>query len=114
MTTLRRGDVVLVPFDFSDRTGTKWRPAVVISSDEYNRLTPDILIASITSNLRALPHPGDHVVEFWREAGLPRESLAQMNVATIESTLILRRLGRLSDDDLASIDNGLRRALELS
>ena len=58
MTSCQRGDVVLVPFDFTDRSGVKWRPAVVVSTDDYNRTTPDVLIVSITSNLRALPHPG--------------------------------------------------------
>ena len=60
MTAYRRGDVVLVPFDFTDRSGSKWRPAVIVSGQRYNRQTPDVLIASITGNLRAMPHPGDH------------------------------------------------------
>jgi mRNA-degrading endonuclease toxin of MazEF toxin-antitoxin module len=63
MTTYRRVDVVLVPFDFTDRSGSKWRPAVVISSDRYNTDTPDVVVASITSNLQAVPHPGDRRVE---------------------------------------------------
>lgn len=70
MTSLRRGDVVLVPFDFTNRSGSKWRPAVVVSNDSYNRSTPDILLASITGNLNALPHPGDHVIAEWQVPGL--------------------------------------------
>ena len=50
MTTYRRGDIVLVPFEFSNLLGSKWRPAVVVSSTHYNQTTPDILIASITGN----------------------------------------------------------------
>ena len=33
MTTYNKGDIVLVPFPFSDQTATKKRPAVIISSD---------------------------------------------------------------------------------
>lgn len=45
MTLYRRGDIVPVPMDFTDRSGTKMRPAVVVSSDEYNNTCPDVLIA---------------------------------------------------------------------
>jgi mRNA-degrading endonuclease toxin of MazEF toxin-antitoxin module len=36
MTAYERGDIVLVPFPFSDQTTTKKRPAVVVTSNNYN------------------------------------------------------------------------------
>jgi len=69
MTTHGKGEVVLVPVDFTDRSGSKFRPAVIVSDERYNR-GPARLIVSVTGNLDALPHPGDHVVADWREAGL--------------------------------------------
>jgi mRNA interferase MazF len=113
MTAYRRGDVVLVPFDFTDRSGTKWRPAVVVSSDSYNAGTPDVLIASITSNLGAISHPGDRRLTDWQAAGLLKPSLAQTKLATIASSLVGRRLGALSPADLAAFDQGLSSALDL-
>jgi mRNA-degrading endonuclease toxin of MazEF toxin-antitoxin module len=41
MTAYERGDVVLVPFPFSDQTTTKKRPAVIISSNTYNNVSSD-------------------------------------------------------------------------
>ncbi len=61
MTTHGKGEVVLVPVDFTDRSGSKFRPAVIVSDERYNR-GPDRLIVSVTGNLGAVPHPGDHVV----------------------------------------------------
>ncbi len=52
--SLRFGDIVLVPFPFSDQTAIKRRPAVVISSPAYNLARPDVVIMAITSQLR--PH----------------------------------------------------------
>ncbi len=113
MSVYRRGDVVLVPMDFTDRSGSKVRPAVVVSGEEYNRTSPDLLIASITGNLAALPHPGDHRIGDWEDAGLVKPSLAQTKLATVEASVIRRKLGELDEGDLASLSNGLKEALEL-
>lgn len=114
MTTRRRGDVVLVPVGFTDQSGVKRRPAVIVSSDRYNAESPDLVIASIASNLAAIAHPGDHAIERWQEAGLLRPSMVQPKLATIEARIASRRLGHLVDADLAALDCGLREALALS
>ena len=113
MTAFRQGDVVLVSFDFTDRSGTKWPPAVIVSSNRYNQDTPDVLVASITGNVNALPHPGDHLLSDWQKAGLLRPSLTQTKLATLEATLIGRKLGSLTDADLRALQQGLRAAMGL-
>ena len=50
--TLSFGDVVLVPFPFTDQSGIKKRPAVVLSSNNYNVSRRDLLIMAITSQVR--------------------------------------------------------------
>ena len=102
---------MLVPFDFTDGSGTKWRPAVVVSGEACNAGSPDVLIASITGNRRAIPHPGDHEIVEWAAAGLLRPSLAQTKITTVEASMIGRRLGRLQPADLEALDRGLRQAL---
>jgi mRNA-degrading endonuclease toxin of MazEF toxin-antitoxin module len=99
--------------DFTDGSGSKVRPAVVVSSDEYNRISPDVLIASISSNLNALPHPGDHRIRRWADVGLLKPSLAQTKLATVEASVIRRKLGQLDAEDLEAIPAGLREALGL-
>ena len=42
MTNYKRGDIVLVPFPFSNQTTTKKRPAVIVSSDVDNNDSSDI------------------------------------------------------------------------
>lgn len=113
MTVYSRGDVVLVPFPFTDLSDTKRRPALVISTDHYNRSCPDVIVAQITSRVAAPPRPGDHRVELWEEAGLLAPSLVRARVTTLLQSIVLRRLGTLSVSDLAGVDEGLRQALEL-
>jgi len=47
----KQGDIVLIPFPFSDLSSTKLRPVLVLSNAEYNRSQHDILTAAITSNV---------------------------------------------------------------
>lgn len=113
MTVYVKGDVVLVSMDFTDRSGSKLRPAVVVSGEEYNRATPDVLIASVTGNLGAVSHPGDHRIARWEAAGLLKPSLAQAKLATVETSIIRRKLGTLDAADLTSLSSGLKKAMEL-
>ncbi len=76
MTVYERGDVVLVRFPLPSATMSKQRPAIVISSDTYNQNSLDVMIASITSQLVSLSHPGDRVITDWKGAGLLKPSLA--------------------------------------
>lgn len=52
MIACGRGDVVLVGFVFSDESGRKVRPALVISSPAYLRARGEVVVAAITSNVR--------------------------------------------------------------
>ncbi|HLA37938.1 MAG TPA: type II toxin-antitoxin system PemK/MazF family toxin [Candidatus Brocadiales bacterium] len=51
MTIYERGDVILVPFPFSDQTATKKRPAVIISSNAHNDVYADVVIMASTSKI---------------------------------------------------------------
>lgn len=113
MTSYKRGDVILVQFPFTDGSGSKKRTALVVSSDLYNSTTPDVLIASLTSNLTAVSHPGDHVLVDWKAANLLFPSLAQTKIATVEASSIERKLGELSPSDFAAFAAGLRQAFDL-
>ncbi|MHB8744753.1 MAG: type II toxin-antitoxin system PemK/MazF family toxin [Sulfuricaulis sp.] len=52
MTSFEFGDVVLVPFPFTDQSAAKKRPAIVVSSQTYNSERPDVIIMAVTSQLR--------------------------------------------------------------
>jgi mRNA interferase MazF len=44
-------DIVLIKFPFSDLSGAKVRPALVISNQGYNIKSPDTVVLALTSNL---------------------------------------------------------------
>lgn len=112
MTACSRGDVVLIGFVFSDESGKKLRPAVVISSPAYHRGRQEVVVAAITSNVRRRLF-GDHLVVDWKGAGLLFPSLVTGIVRTIKRTMIDRKLGSLPKADLEAVDRELRRSLGL-
>jgi len=107
MTLYKRGDIVLVPFPFSDQTATKKRPAVVISSSPYNESSRDIVILAVTSKIERPSAFGESRIEDWRDAGLLKPSAVKPAISTIEQALVLKKLGRLSPKDLLSMDRAL-------
>ena len=90
---------MLVPFPFTDQSASKRRPAVVVSSEAYHQGRPDLVIPAITSQLRPTAGIGEVAVGQWKEAGLLKASVLKPVVATIERGLVLRKLGRLKEDD---------------
>ena len=97
------GDIVLVPFPFTNHKTMKKRPAVIISSKVYNQKRPDIVLMAITSQKGTTAHFGDVTLSYWKEAGLLKPSLIKSVFATVEKGLILKKLGRLSEKDSSSL-----------
>jgi mRNA interferase MazF len=101
------GDIVLVPFPFTDQSTTKRRPAVVVSSPRYHAERPDLIIMAVTSQPRPAGGAGEVQLKDWKAAGLIKPSVAKPVITTIEASLVIRRLGRLKKDD----QEALRRAI---
>jgi mRNA interferase MazF len=102
MTPFEFGDVILVPFPFTDHTTTKQRPAVVISSSAYHARRPDLVLMAVTSQRRASAW-GDVEINAWRAAGLLKPSAVKPVIATIEQNWVIKRLGRLEAVDQQAV-----------
>ncbi|MEK6693670.1 MAG: type II toxin-antitoxin system PemK/MazF family toxin [Nitrospirota bacterium] len=113
MTPFDRGDIVLVPFPFSNQTTTKKRPAAVISSNSYNNVSPDIVIMAVTSKTEKTFGIGECLIKNWKEAGLLKPSSVKPALSTVEQTLVLKKLGRPSSEDLILMDKALKELLAL-
>ena len=112
MTGYNRGDVVLVSFIFSDETGGKQRPALIVSSDVYHKSRQEAIIAAITSKTeRTLA--GDHLINDWQDAGLLFPSVATGIIRTIKQGMIAKKLGTMPDPDMRDIDGKLKLVLGL-
>lgn len=103
-----KGDIILIPFPFTDLSGVKSRPALVLFSDEV-----DITIAFITSQLK-WQDEFDVAVQPAELNGLKVSSVIRLSkIATVDKNLCLGKLGSLSDLDLKNINDGLLRIFKL-
>lgn len=110
----QRGDLVLVPFPFTDLSMVKTRPALVVSSDTYQQARPELLLAYVSSQVSKADKTLDYLLLDWREAGLPQPSFVRPKIAAIEPALVAHRVGQLSIRDLLEVDRRLRRAMSLT
>ena len=107
-----RGDIILVPFQFTRGPQSKKRPVVVVSVADYHAARADVVAVALTTNLDR-SYFGDCLIEDWDQAGLPMPSMAKGVVATFERSIIERRLGSLSEADLVRLETCLREILGL-
>lgn len=106
MTPFRFGDVVLVPFPFTDQSSTKKRPAVVVSSEAYHAERSDLILAAVTSQA-ASNRFGEVTIGAWQRAGLLKPSVVKPVLTTLEPRLVERTLGRLESSDRSSLRSAL-------
>lgn len=102
-----RNDVVLLPIPFSDLSSTKVRPAIVIG---HGSKGGDLFFIPITSRIPQ----GDFPISDWEFCGLNVPSAVKGQMATVESSLVLKITGRLSESDIKTLDKHLRVWLELT
>jgi len=108
MTSYEFGDVVLVPFPFTDQRASKRRPAVVVSTTAYHADHINLILMGISSQVSASPRVGEVKVTDWKKAGLIGPSVVKAVMTTIERRMVIRKLGTLSDADRDAVALALR------
>jgi mRNA interferase MazF len=111
---MKRGDIVLVDWIYSDRTGSKLRPAAVIQADFLNQLISDTVLVQITGMSRGAVTEVrlDPAVE--TASGLKHVSYAICNnLMTADQALVRKRMGELSATALREIEDKIKQALQL-
>ena len=116
---LPRGSVVLIAFPFTDLTATKVRPAVVLSTPEFHARHRDVILAAVSSVARLSEEPTSVLLPAdapdFPGTGLRVTSVVHCGkLATVQGTLVLKRLGRLGSPTLRRVDGAVRRAVGLA
>ena len=68
---------------------------------------------AITSQKRGNIEMGEFSIGNWQSAGLLKSSAVKSAISTIEQRLVLKKLGRLSPEDLSSLEKAIKELLDL-
>lgn len=105
---MTKGDIILVPFPFTDLTGNKLRPALLLVETEN-----DITVAFMTTQIQ-WKEETDILLSPSSENGLKKESLIRLSkLATLDQDLILGRLGKIDNTTLKVVNKNLKKILKL-
>ena len=104
MPSYSKGDVVLVLFPFSDMSGSKVRPVIVVSTPHTSQ---DLFVITLTSKTARLL-TGEFVLGEWENSGLNVASAVKRGLFTIHESLIVKSIGTLSKSDAGRVDDSLR------
>ena len=103
MPSYSKPEVILVRYPFSDLTGTKVRPAVVVNASHVSQ---DLLIVPLTSKTGGLL-AGEFVLTEWQKAGLNIETAVKRGIYTVKETLVSKRIGKLEDVDANQLEKSV-------
>ena len=112
MTGYKRGDIVVVPFPFTDFSTLKQRPALVISSDTFNRTREDAILVALTSNIDAAPKGGNYLIKGTerKHCGLPADGVVLVGkIMTVDQRLIRKSIGLVSPKALREITDRIHK-----
>jgi mRNA interferase MazF len=106
---MKKGDIVLIPFPFTDLSGTKLRPAPILAV-----ASADVTVAFITTQV-GWKEPTDIELQPDLSTGIKKPSLIRPSkLATIDKTIVLGRIGSLPSRILDQVNKSLKTILQLS
>ena len=103
-----KGDILLVPFPFSDLTGSKTRPALILAVKDS-----DIIVAFISTQLHR-KEEDDIYLKPNDDNGLKKDSFVRLTkVATLDKELALGRIGTINSETIRQVNSSLRKILQI-
>lgn len=97
-------NILLIPFPFSDQKGRKVRPVIVISNNEFNEYSEDILVVGVTSNISKDKYTLPLSNKDLSEGKLFTQCCIKVeNVLKIDKELVIKKIGKIKKEKLGKI-----------
>jgi len=100
----KQGEILIVPFPFSDLRGTKQRPVLVLSKTEYNNNCDDIITCGLTSNLKDSKCSVLLENEDLIEGQIPSSSRIKVDkLFTMEKSIVRKKVARINKNTFEKV-----------
>ena len=94
---IEQRDLLLVPFPFSDQTGKKVRPVIVISNNEFNKDSEDVIVVGVTSNISKDRYAINLANNNLEEGNLTTRCCVKVeNILKLDKELIIKKIGKVN------------------
>ena len=111
---IKQREVLLVPFPFSDQSGEKVRPVVVISNNRFNEFSDDIISLGITSNVVKDAYTTPLSNKNLEEGHLFDECCIKIeSILKLDQKLIIKKIGKINKDKFIEILPILNKIIKL-
>jgi len=100
----KQGDILLIPIPFTDLSSHKRRPVIVVSNDQYNRKTSDIVVVAMTSNPQVTDYSLSITSSDLVEGALNRPGKIRVDkIYTLSQAIVAKTFGQVDDKTLGRI-----------
>ena len=98
---IEQKDLLLVPFPFSDQSGKKVRPVIVISNNEFNKYSDDVIVVGVTSNISKDKYTITLENTNLDEGKLSTKCCIKVeNLLKLDKELIIKKIGKINKENL--------------
>jgi mRNA interferase MazF len=95
----KQGEIIIVPFPFSDLSSVKQRPVLVLSKNVDNEKVEDIITCGITSNIKDSKYSVLIENKNLIEGEIPKPSIAKVDkLFTISQEIVKKKVGRINKE----------------
>ena len=102
----KQRDILLIPIPFTDLTSSKKRPVLVLSNDDYNSKTDDIIVAAITSNLTSKDYSVFITNSDLLEGNLIADSCVRVDkIYTLAQNIVIKKFGEVNENVMNEVKN---------
>ncbi|MDK2809975.1 MAG: mRNA interferase MazF [Petroclostridium sp.] len=107
-----QGDILLIPIPFSDLTSSKKRPVLVLSNNDYNRKTEDIIVAAVTSNITSKDYNVLISNKDMQEGNLHVNSCVRVDkIYTLSQSIVIKKFGTVKPEVINNIKEKLSKLI---
>ena len=101
---IEQRSLLLAPFPFSDQSGRKVRPVIVLSNNEFNQHSEDLIVVGVTSNISKGKYTLDLSNQDLEEGKLFTPCCIKIeNMLKIDQELIIKKIGKIKKEKLNKI-----------
>ena len=110
-----QGDIFLVPFPFSDQSGRKVRPIIILSNNEFNEHSQDIVVVGITSNISKDKYSLNLDNQDLQDGKLMTRCVIKVeNILRLDKSLVIKKIGKIKEEKLDKIIKVINEIIRVS